>query len=268
MGLQFQGIKIILVFGLLVLSANVQSKLTETSSLLYIDWCPQICIEDKTMDGYIVEVFDLVSEQLDIDFKKEVVPWSRGIVDVNNGKALALAAPAKAEAPTLVYPKIPIGIQKMCFFVEASSTWRYVDTGSLMNRQIGVANETSIEELNDFRLSHPELFQAQPYHERFLEQNVGKLLKKRIDTFIFTRNSMLYYLDHSPYKGQIKEVGCVSSSPVYIAFSPHQSLKEISAAVSSAFDQQMIVIANNGKLDEVLSHYNVSFTSADLLNLR
>ncbi|MFC3094960.1 ABC transporter substrate-binding protein [Alteromonas sediminis] len=181
------------------------------------------------------------------------------------GVSIGLSAPAKQEAPTLIYPSIPIGIQRMCFFVNRTSSWEYTGIDSLEGVVIGIAHDTSIEELNQYAKQFPNNFQYQPYHERFISQNVKKLQKNRIDTFISTRNSTLYTLKKLDAIEDVKIAGCVSSAPVYIAFTPSKLMGSLISELVNHFDQGMSRLIKQGYVDTILQKYDVGFSSEDLL---
>lgn len=230
-----------------------------------INWCPQICPNNDEQQGYISEILNEIVKGFYIKFVRNEYPWSRAIRNVKLGTSVALSAPAKQEAPNLIYPNIPIGIQRMCFFVNRQSNWQYSGIESLSGIIIGAASDTSIEELNQYAKNHPKNFQYQPYHDRFISQNVKKLNKNRIDTFIFTRNSTLYELKYLGLLDEIKIAGCVSSAPVYIAFTPATHLTELSLTLVKEFDSRMLELIAEGTVDAILSKYQVGFNGKDLL---
>lgn len=220
-----------------------------------IDWCPQICPQ-ASEKGYIIETIDAVFEgsayQLTIDY----FPWSRAIKGVEDGSLHLLLAPAKKEAPHLIYPEQPVGFQQMCFFTQEDSNWEYTGPNSLLNQRVGIAQDTSIVELNEWRLKHPEVFQYLPYHERFIKQNVGKLNKQRIDSFIFTRNSTNYLLK-SENISNVRNAGCVSKEPVYAAITPALNSNIDTQALKSFIDKRLLALENKGKITEIKRKYSV-----------
>lgn len=230
-----------------------------------IDWCPQICPNNSTQSGYVAEIIDLITTQTPGNFERVYFPWSRAIKLVNEGRAFALAAPAKKEAPDLLYPSIPVGIQKMCFFVRSEFQWFYNGPSSLTNIQIGVAKDASLEELNSYMRDHPGQFQLQPYHGRFLKQNIKKLLKGRHDAFVFSRNSTLLELERLNLLDKIKSAGCISEAPIYVAFSPAMNYQQTAKYMSKKFDVEMLKLADSGQLDTILFKYNTGFTAAELI---
>ncbi|RHW74746.1 ABC transporter substrate-binding protein [Colwellia sp. RSH04] len=212
------------------------------------------------------EIIELITAEVPGNFKRMDFPWSHAIKLVHEGRAFALSAPAKKEAPELFYPNIPVGIQKMCFFVRKDSQWFYKGPLSLTNLQIGVAKDASLEELNGYMHEHPEQFQLQPYHGRFLKQNINKLIKRRYDAFVFSINSTLLELKRLNLLGKIKSAGCISEAPVYVACSSAVNYLQTAKYISKKFDIEMLKLAESGQLDTILNKYNAGFTAAELID--
>ncbi|MBU2970784.1 transporter substrate-binding domain-containing protein [Pseudoalteromonas sp. C2R02] len=85
---------------------------SEPLTVAAIDWCPQLCpITDDTIytndqkPGFIIDIVKSVFKDSDFDLQIVYYPWSRAIKLVKEGKIDVLLSPAKAEAPTLRYPK-------------------------------------------------------------------------------------------------------------------------------------------------------------------
>jgi len=228
----------------------------EVIQIAAIDWCPQICV-DPNQPGYVVELIEKIFENTQYQLSIDVFPWSRAIKNVSSGKADALLSPAKSEAPNLLYPKFAVGYQQMCFFTKQKSSWRYNGLGSLKGIQIGIAIDTSIEELNSYVKSHPWQFQFQPYHERYLAQNIAKLEKGRMDTFLFTKNSTLFALHKMRKQGDIKEAGCVEKAPIYMAFSPVPSKQMKISVMMSVFDRKLSALKNSQYIKKLMASYHL-----------
>ncbi len=221
-----------------------------------IDWCPQICI-DKEKPGYIVELVEQVFKDTEYQLSVQIFPWSRAIKNVSQGKADALLSPAKSEAPHLLYPETEVGFQQMCFFTLKDSKWQYKGIDSLKGIQVGIANDTSIEELNDYVNAHPEQFQFQPYHERYVNQSLAKLEKGRMDTFLFTKNTTKYVLASIGKADKYRIAGCVSKAPIYMAFTPAQSDGATMLNIISLFDERLKKLYQNGYYQRLLHKYNL-----------
>ncbi len=126
----------------------------EVVSVAAIDWCPQLCPEEERA-GYVIDIVKAVFRDSEYQLDISYYPWSRAIFLAETGKLDALLSPAKAEAPALLYPGEEVGIQRMCFFTRADSDWQYQGVHSLADKQIGIATDTSIEELNEFVANYP-----------------------------------------------------------------------------------------------------------------
>jgi len=228
-----------------------------TITIAAIDWCPQICYND-THRGYVVdlveEAFKGTRYQLDI----QIYPWSRAIKLVSNGKVEALLSPAKAEAPQLVFPQMEVGKQQMCFFTAKNSGWVYSNTESLKDKSIGIATDTSIEELNEYVKLNPDQFQYQPYHERYITQNARKLDKKRMDTFLFTKNSTVYELNKYNIWNKYRIAGCVSPTKIYMAFAPVKSTDKDIMTMVNVFDKQMKKLNKTSYISQLMNKYGLS----------
>lgn len=233
-----------------------QTPLKQVIHINAIDWCPQICL-DSNNPGYVVELVKKVFENTQYQLSIHVFPWSRAIMNVSSGKADALLSPAKSEAPNLLYPDLPVGYQQMCFFTLYSSSWHYEGISSLKGLQIGIATDTSIDELNVFVKDNPSQFQFQPYHERYIAQNIAKLEKGRIDSFLFTKNSTWFTLHRLHKQGYIKEAGCLSKEPIYMAFTPVSSNQEKISMMMSVFNNKLSAINKTQYLKKLIASYHL-----------
>ncbi|WP_394202151.1 substrate-binding periplasmic protein [Shewanella waksmanii] len=243
-----------LLLSLLLLSASPAH--SETISIAAIDWCPQICPE-KQNQGFVIDIVKRVFEQSPYELDINYYPWSRAIFLTESGKVDALLSPAKAEAPALNYPVEEVGEQRMCFFTRHTSRWHYNGTASLKGLQIGIATNTSIEELNEYVTNNPEQFQYRPYFDKYVIQSAAKLDKQRMDTFLFTYNTTMFELREQNVADNYRVAGCVSSAKIYMAFTNKARLSK-NAKVMSYFDQQMARFHLDGTIDEIMAQYQLS----------
>ena len=243
------------------LSEEVNNKANkEIIHINAIDWCPQICLDTKR-PGYVVELIKKIFEDTRYQLDIHIYPWSRAIKNVTLGKADALLSPAKSEAPNLLYPQLAVGHQQMCFFTLAESTWRYDGVNSLKGLQIGIATDTSIEELNSYVKSHAYQFQFQPYHERYLAQSFAKLEKNRMDSFLFTKNSTLFALHNQHKQNSIKVAGCVSKAPIYMAFTPLVDKQTKIANMMAVFDNKLAALKKTSFIHQLMISYHLPTSS-------
>jgi len=256
-------IKTFLVVLLLAVTSQVFAKqidkatLKEVINIDAIDWCPQICLDPK-QPGYVVELVRKIFENSQYQLNIKIYPWSRAIKNVSSGKSDALLSPAKSEAPNLLYPQLAVGYQQMCFFTKYESYWHYDGVNSLKGMQIGIAIDTSIEELNGYVKNNPWQFQFQPYHERYLAQSIAKLKKNRMDAFLFTKNSTLFALHKLQEQSEIKAAGCVSKAPIYMAFSPIDQKRNKIEAIMTVFDKNLTKLKKSQYIKKLMSSYHLT----------
>jgi len=255
-------IKITIIVLLLGLTSPLLAQKTDKTALKEdihidaIDWCPQVCL-DSNHPGYVVELVKKIFENTQYQLNIHIFPWSRAIQNVSSGKADALLSPAKSEAPNLLYPELSVGYQQMCFFTLYKSNWHYDGVSSLKGLQIGIATDTSIEELNNYVKSNPWQFQFQPYHERFIAQNIAKLEKNRMDSFVFTKNSTLFTLDELDKQNLIKVAGCLSKAPIYMAFTPVASKQGKISKMMSVYDSKLSALNKTQYIKKLMASYHL-----------
>ena len=228
----------------------------QTIKVAAIDWCPQIC-NDKLRPGYTVELIKEIYQGSEYQLQIDIFPWSRAIKYVSEGKYDALLAPAKKEAPQLVFPRFGVEMQRMCFFTSTNEDWLFKGELSLVNKQIGIAYDTSIEELNDYIKKHPEQFQFQPYHERYVSQNAKKVLKGRIDAFLFTKNTTILELKKAALEQSIKSAGCVSQAEIYLAFTANKNKSEKVTSAIRFFEYRLELLVKSGYKDKLYQKYGI-----------
>jgi len=221
-----------------------------------IDWCPQIC-PNAAKPGYIIELVKQIYRDTQYDLDIKIYPWSRAIVMARQGQVEALLSPAKAEAPDLLYPINEVGTQRMCFFNKRDDDWRYVNIHSLKAKQFGLSSETSLEELNDYAALHPEQFQYLPYNERHIVQQANKVLKNRIDAFLFTYNSTVYTLKNASKWQKFKSAGCVQEAEIYMAFTPQLSKQADVKRMMEVFDENMANLKAGSEIQQVMKSYGL-----------
>ncbi|MEH6631058.1 MAG: hypothetical protein V7776_09535 [Halopseudomonas aestusnigri] len=252
--------------GLLVASAQNSPAQAETLRIASIDWCPQLCPKgDK--EGYVLDTVKKIFEDSPYDIEVVAYSWSRAIRLTRLGKVHALLSPAKPEAPDLLYPQQEVGTQKMCFFVKESSRWKYEGIKSLRNQKIGIAIDTSIEELNTYISEHKDKFYFSPYGSNYLVHSFNMIERNRLDSFIFTYNSTVYELQQSDLVYKIKPAGCVSNANIYMAFTPDLKHRAFVLKAMKYFDLRMSEIVIRGQISNIMQRYGLPSWQDNLLEV-
>ncbi len=238
------------------LGAQFLAAADDTIDVAQIDWCPQICPKQEQA-GYIVDVVTEAFRASPYKLKFQTLPWSRAIIRVQEGAADALLAPAKAEAPSLIYPAYHVGWQRMCFLVKDSSDWKYEGLASLRGIDIGVARNTSMTELDEYLEQNGDQFHFMPYTKDYVPLSLRMLNIGRFDTFIFTINSTLYKINQMGLKDKIKSAGCLTNTPVYMAFTPLQAKNEKMKKAAAYLDERLETMMKEGRIGVIMAKYGL-----------
>ena len=228
----------------------------ETLRIASIDWCPQLCPKGQK-EGYVLDTIKKIFKDSPYEIEVVAYSWTRAIHLTRLGKVHALLSPAKPEAPDLLYPEQEVGTQKMCFFVKNTSPWKYEGVGSLTNQKIGIATDTSIEELNAIIKEHKDKFFFSPYGTNYLEHSFNMIERGRLDSFIFTYNSTVYSLQQHDLVERIKPAGCVSTANIYMAFTPDQQQRPFVIEAMRYFDEKMAALVLKGEIVNIMQNYGL-----------
>ncbi len=228
-----------------------------------IDWCPYICVDSPQKPGVLVEYVQKIFQGSDFQITFTHMPWARAIHETHTGKFLALLAPAKEEAPGLIYPNQSLGYQHMCMFTRSDDPWKYTGIQSLNGRRVVYAYgayPASLEGAQEFTAFYP-----MPYNKTFVVRGVKMVMNRRTDTLLFTVYSTLDYLNREGLEKQMKNAGCVQQQAVYLAFSPHESHSNIVAELSSLLDMKVRELEKVNTFHELLKSYGLNPLQSDKL---
>jgi polar amino acid transport system substrate-binding protein len=175
------------------------------------EWCPYNCV-DENRPGIISEYVELIVKRIGMEAKIELVPWSRAITDVKNGKYDVLMSCGESDSKGLIKSKKLLDNQ-MCFFTLQASNWNYKGLESLSLIEVGAIKDYAYgEPLGSYiAKNRPNMWimSGQEPHKRLYEM----LNHSRIDAFIADK-ILIKYLTGNKYKS----AGCLTSSPLYLAF--------------------------------------------------
>lgn len=184
-----------------------------------IDWCPYICNTNSDKPGVLVEIVREIYKNTEFEPEFLVLPWSRAIREVESGKHMALLAPAKSEAPNLLYPKHPIGTQRFCFFSRQEDNWQYQTPEDIAQRKVIYPADALPLELTHLQSLSNQL-QGLSFQDSFEAQTSELLLQGYIDSILITESSMLYFQFEQKIQSKIRTSGCLAEDELYLAFTP------------------------------------------------
>lgn len=251
------------MFATVWLTSNAHSQNPKTVvRVAQVDWCPQICV-DHEQPGYIIEILEEAFLGSEFTFAYNTYSWARGISHTTNGETVALLAAAPKETPNLIFPDAPIGEQQACFFTLPTSNWLYSGENTLAGIGIGIPINISLEELDTYRENNPDQFHQQASTPRYIERSVKMLERKRVDTFIFFKNTVLHHMAQNDMVKHIRNAGCVTATPVYMVFSPAPHLKELGQQVMRHYERRYSILKGSGRIADIMARYGLSDWSLD-----
>lgn len=229
----------------------------KTLKIAQLEWCPEIC-PGQERPGYIVELLEAVFAGSGYTLEYTTYPWSRALSSTKGGASLAVIAPAKKEAPYLLYPEQPVGIQRACFYTRSTSGWTYEGLASLPGQRIGLPADMSLEEIHDYVMDNRDQFYFQAITGRYLQLSINMLKTGRLDAFGFTENAVIYQLRRD-FAGEeaIRQAGCVSTTPVYLAFTPTDRYGALRDQVMHFFDDRVAQMRKDGTVTALMARYGL-----------
>lgn len=244
----------------------------ETITLVADGWCPYNCEPSSDRPGYMVEVATAAFAKHGIKVEYSNLPWARAIEDTRAGKYTGIIGAYYSDAPDFIYPQTPQGICRFAFYVRSEDSWNYSGIPSLKERALGAINDYSYNvELDDYILNNKENTKNVQIlsGDNALDNNLKKLLMKRINTVIEDRQVMAYYLSPPEYeevKNSIREAGILPDEEdgngiIFIAFSPSNENSSKYAKILSDETQNM---RKSGELKKILDKYGIEDFSSEL----
>ncbi len=229
-----------------------------------VHFCPFICI-DKTVSGFTVEIVDEIFKWHNIDVAFQEMPWARGVKESLKGGIAGMLAPSKGEAEGLVFPSLPIGMQKNCFFKKSTNPWQYKSADDLANVQTIVFTNWSHEsDLMSFMAKkgkvYDQHFTSINYSGDYYPRAINMIMKDRANAFWADPSTLSNYLDKTPATQALNLVnaGCISASFVYLGISPKTELP-----MEAMYVEGITRLRESGRLDEILKKYKVTDWSTE-----
>lgn len=248
---------LVLIFASILSAVARAGSVQETIKVAADPWCPFTCSARSVKPGLMVELLRAaLGKEVAIEYKE--MPWARAIEETRRGEINGIVGALKADAPDFIYPAVPAGLQKSCFFVGPKSTWKYTGIASLKGKTLGaVKNYTYGEPIDAYIEKSKDL----PALDFMTGVNAGeRLLRKlsddRIEITIEDASVAEYLQKEHPElaKAGIKKAGCLKPQPLYIAFSPES---KVSKELAQKFSQGMRALKAQKKDKVIYSKYGL-----------
>lgn len=248
--------KAIYIFLLLniFLFINLESTLAKQQVFVVTDsWAPYVYEENGEIKGSDYEtmmaVFDLMG--VAVDFK--ILPWKRCIDYVAKSQADAILDISKNEArlKIMYFPETPMSESQSVLFYKKGEIYKINRLKDLAGLKVGTIDgyEYNADFLN------ADYFIKEPVQTE--EQNVNKLLLKRIDFFIANKNVGLFQLKKMNVQHEIDYLSKpISGGSNYLAF----SLQEEDIALAKSFSNHLKRFKKSSEYKAILDKYGLGKT--------
>jgi polar amino acid transport system substrate-binding protein len=239
-------------------------------------WCPFNCKDTDKDPGYMIEIAKAAFDTIKVDVEYKNLSWNKAIDEARKGVTNGIVGSAVTDAPDFIYPAVPLGRTKNCFFTLPDSKWTFTDSESLKKVRIGVIEgytygepfeayvsaylaekEKDPKAKNKKDMDMNSLVQTVP-GDQSLALNIKKLSAKpsRIDAFV-EEESVLK--NHLYSKGlpetTYRNAGCLKPDNVSIAFGPKDPKgKEYAKLLSDTVS----AMRKDGRLKKILDKYGIS----------
>lgn len=222
-------------------------------------WCPFTCVAGSDHEGLLVDVARKVFEGAGHKFKYQTLNWARALEETRDGKFNAVLGSLKTDAPDFTFPNLSVANQASCFYVKKESSWTYKDVSSLESVFLGAVLDYTYGDPVDAYIARV----AKNNKRLDLVSGVDatkklflKLLDGRNDVVIEEKSVVEYVMSNTAdlKNAQVKAVGCLKESPLFVAFSPKNPN---SKKYAKLFDQEFKKIKSSPQWAEILKKYSL-----------
>ncbi|MBF0316079.1 MAG: transporter substrate-binding domain-containing protein [Oligoflexia bacterium] len=221
------------------------------------EWCPYAC-KPGDSPGYMVDIVKQVFGKLNYKIEYEILPWTRSIKYVREGKADGLVGAAKTDAPDMIFPNETLGNNRNCFYgVKGKLKWHYNGSESLKKVKLTLINAYTYGEPVD---SYAKENNGNGMVEitsgtRALDLIIAKVISGKMDVFIEDENVIALNLKRKSISTELENLGCIEGNEIYVCFNPNNKK---SKEYSEILEQGIIELRNNGKLKSILDKYGLA----------
>jgi polar amino acid transport system substrate-binding protein len=232
----------------------------DTITLCADAWCPYNCEPGSDAPGYMIEIAAKVFGKAGhvVDYRQ--MPWTRALVEARSGKVNAVVGAGIGDTPDFIFPENSLGTMNNTFWIRKGDTWRFSGIDSLKKVRLGVIQDYDYSKLvTEYIRDNKDSDQVQLLTtDTALEQNLKKLLAKRIDVIVEDENVLRNKAREMGVSDKIVQAGfcekVAERQKLYIAFSPtHQKSKEYAQLLSSG----IATLRDSGELAAILVKYGL-----------
>lgn len=225
-------------------------------SLRADDWCPYNCDPKSDHPGFLIEIAKMILEPKGYIVDYQLMPWARARAEAGDGKIDGIVGAFYSDAPGFSFPSEALGLATNCFYTLKDSKWVFKSVSDLEHIVMGAIQGYTYDESIDnyIRKYQSDQKRVDLVHGDgiLVLQNLEKLMRHRIGTFIEDKNVLHYQMNtHSKTEG-VREAGCLLNQKVFIAFSPKLKIgKDLAQMLSDGFKK----LRSSGQLKRILKIY-------------
>ncbi|MGE9746332.1 substrate-binding periplasmic protein [Bdellovibrio bacteriovorus] len=228
----------------------------DTLKVAAIDWCPQICPDQKSHPGYLVEILRAVFDDSPYEVRMDYLSWSSAITKVQRGQYDILLSPAKSEAPQLIYHAEPISQQMHCLWHLKSYPGKIKKPEDLKKIRFVIYRDHSLPEALGEVLKTPSGHLSLNYDHDYLERAIRLLRKNRAQAFVFTAQSVQYHLKKNKIT-DIKQGVCFRKDDLWFGITPVPDPRI--ANLIKHIDSRLGTFKRSVEYQKILLKYDIQF---------
>lgn len=223
-------------------------------------YCPYNCAVGAKQEGILVDLTRAIFEAKGYQIRYKVVPWTRALKMVKEGKAdIALGSPPEeADTHGLIKGNEPIGYGVDCVYVQADNPLKYNNRADDLNslKKVGTVVDFQYYEQMGEWLQRPENknknFPARG--ETASETNLIHLSLGRLDGVMETSAVIDYLIMQKKLQGKVRVAGCHKPQAVFNLFSPQ---RKDARQLAAELDSGILALEKEGKVQQILDRYGV-----------
>lgn len=251
-------------FCLKMMPAEANEKAQNVITIAADVWCPINCDPAVAKFGNAgygigIDLAKAIFEPAGYKVRYMVMPWSRALELVRQGKVDAVVGANVSDEPTLIFPNSAIYPISDDFYVLKEKSFTFKDISSLKGQRLGLIKDYGYNEIiSNYVKSVRHISGAvqETKGEDALRQNIEKLVAGRIDVLVESRPVMDYTLKKIGMQDKIRWVGSIPQGNVYLGFSP---VLRQSAQLARVFDEGVAELKTSGKLGAMYKNYGIDY---------
>jgi polar amino acid transport system substrate-binding protein len=246
------------------MSAQANDKPQNIIIIAADEWCPINCDPaaakfGNTGYGIGIDLAKAIFEPAGYKVRYVVMPWSRALELVRQGKVDAVVGANMSDEPTLIFPNSAIYPISDDFYVLKDKDFTFKDISSLKGHRLGLIKDYGYNEIiSNYVKSvrHVSGAVQETTGEDALRQNIEKLLAARVDVLVESRPVMDYTLKKTGLQDKIRWAGSIPQGNVYLGFSP---VLGQSKQLAQLFDKGVAELKTSGKLGAMYESYGLHY---------